>query len=174
MGSHVTEASGVIVICGRLQASKYSEKNRKSVGTYDIITENDEWHDPTGQKAAQRIRWRAFAQGSQALLADPTSPARKGFDGYLIIEAIPKPSPDRTGDLLWRERRGRPRKTIYLDALFVTSAFDSEIETLGNSINVYPKGSYYPHPWREEYTPEPIIDDYEFMYEDERWSRDPD
>lgn len=56
----------------------------------------------------------------------------------------------------------------------MTEATELGIEALENTIAFYPQRVYYNDWWREDYIGEPIIDDYEFMYEDERWSRDPD
>lgn len=131
MRTKVTEKHGIVVVCGQLLHSTHSTGvNGEMKGIYDLVTFNNSWIDPTGRSCAKRIRWKVYARQDLASLANPNNPLREFFDGYLVIEGVLIPGQERTQDLLWRERNGRARKTIPLQAKFVTDPASWELDEL--------------------------------------------
>ena len=168
------EQEDCIVLCGKLVSTKWGIFERKSKefwgemeeyekGLYEVITQNPNFLLPTGQPAAQEIRWLVYASEYAAFLANP----KNAFDvEYVIIEGTL--IHDHNGDP-WHTASGQPRTTFKVKAQNVQDMIDRE--ELINHIEYHPVGSHYSAWWRPRLDAPPIVDDYEFMYEDEAWSR---
>lgn len=186
---YVRQDNGIIVVGGKVINSKYTtDKNGLIKAVYYIRTFAVNWTDPTGATGASRIDWVVYASGFAARLASPSSP----FDfetNQIIIEGTPIGY--TSAEKFWRKGK-RAKQRFKLKALFTEIIEDDQIEDgspLVNYIAYHPQGSRYNPWWRPDIFPDTtsndsdsnflyndsdqIGGDFEFFYQDERWSRDP-
>lgn len=190
---YITTKKGIFIIYGTRISSTYKNYYEGQV----TLKTTTPFQDQKGVTREGEYTWVINITNGETMHIDPSPrPFDYTMPKYLVAEATPYDDYDK----FWHYPNGRNRRKLRLKALFISRLEeynDQDTPTgLLDAVEYEPKGSSYLIWWRpdeiadndslvtgiidpymeghyEDGYEDPMRDDMEFFYEDERWSRDP-